>query len=52
MASPAGCARSDSEHKLGERSRKPMPAINVGVEFVMTATQVLDEGVPEADHLC
>lgn len=48
----AGYTRSDREHKLGERNREPMPAIDVGAKFVMTATQVLDEGVPGADHLC
>ena len=48
----AGGIRLDGGHKLGERSRKPMPAINVGAKLVMAATQVLDEGMPEADHLC
>jgi hypothetical protein len=37
--------RSDGEYKLGERSREPMPIIDVDAKFVMTATQVLDEGV-------
>ena len=46
----AGCVRSDGEHKLGERSRELMSAIDVSAKFVMTATQILDEGVPEADH--
>jgi hypothetical protein len=52
MASPPVAPRSDGEYQLGEGSREPMPGIDVGGQFVVAATQVLDEGVPRTDHLC
>jgi hypothetical protein len=44
------CARSDGERQLGERSREPMPRVNVGGKFVVAAANVLDKGMADADH--
>jgi hypothetical protein len=43
--------RSDDEGQLREGSRKPVPGIDVGGEFIVAAAQVLDEGMPRTDHL-
>ena len=44
------CDSSDGERELGERSREPMPRVNVGGQFVVAAANILDKGVAEADH--
>ena len=41
---------SDGAGEFGEGFRDPMPWSDVKAEFVMAAVQVLDEGVPCADH--
>jgi hypothetical protein len=41
---------SDGEDEFGEGLRDPMPRIDVGGQFVMTAVEILDEGVSRADH--
>lgn len=52
MASPPVAPGSDGECERGEGSREPMPRIDVGGKFVVAAAEVLDEGMPRADHLC
>ncbi len=49
MASPPVVPRSDDKGEFGEGGREPMPGIDVGGQFVVAVTQVLDEGVPRAD---
>ena len=41
---------SDGEDKFGEGLRDPMPRIDIKVEFVMAAAEILDEGVSRADY--
>ena len=41
---------SDGEDEFDEGLRDPMPRIDVGAKFVMTAVEILDEGVSRADH--
>ena len=41
---------SDGAGEFGEGFRDPMPWSDVKAEFVMAAVQVLDEGLPCADH--
>ncbi len=52
MASSPVAPRSDGECELTEGSGEPIPGIDVGGKFVVAAAQILDEGVPRADHLC
>jgi hypothetical protein len=42
-------AYSDGEDEFGEGLRVPMPWIDVGGQFVMTAVEILDGGVSHAD---
>jgi hypothetical protein len=44
------CDRSDGERKLGERSREPMPRVNVGGKLVVAAANILDKGMAGANH--
>jgi hypothetical protein len=41
---------SNSGGEFGEAVRDPVPRINVGAKFVVAAVEVLNEGVPCADH--
>jgi hypothetical protein len=41
---------SDGEDEFGEGLRDPMSWFDVGGQFVMTAVEILDEGVSRADH--
>jgi hypothetical protein len=41
---------SDGEGEFGEGLRDPMPRIDVGGQFVMTAVEILEEGVSRADY--
>lgn len=43
--------RLDGEGEFGEGLRDPMPRIDIKVEFVVAAVEVLDEGVSRADDL-
>ncbi len=49
MAGRCG-AVSDGVGEFGEGRREPMPWTDVHAEFVVTAEQILDEGVPGTDH--
>ena len=40
----------DSGSEFGEGVRDPVPRIDVGAKFVVAAVEVLNEGVPCADH--
>jgi hypothetical protein len=40
---------SDGGDEFGEGLRDPMPWIDAGAKFVMTAVEILDEGVSRAD---
>ena len=42
MASPPVAPRSDGECQLGEGSREPIPGIDIGSQFVVAATQVVE----------
>lgn len=42
---------SDGLRELGERCCEPEVGLGVDAEFVVAAADVLDEGVPGADHL-
>ncbi len=46
----AAVHRSDGEDEFGEGLRDPMPRIDVGAKFVMTAVEILDEGVSGTDY--
>ena len=41
---------SDGEDEFGEGLRDPMSWFDVGGQFVMTAVEILDEGVSRADY--
>jgi hypothetical protein len=41
---------SDGEDEFSEGLRDPMSWFDVGGQFVMTAVEILDEGVSRADH--
>jgi hypothetical protein len=41
---------SNSGSEFGEGMRDPVPRIDVGAKFVVAAVEVLNEGVPCADH--
>ena len=41
---------SDGEDEFGEGVRDPMPRIDVGGKFVMTAVEILEKGVSRADY--
>jgi len=43
---------SDGAGEFGEGLRDPMPRIDVGAKFVMTAVKILDERVSRTDHSC
>jgi hypothetical protein len=43
---------SDGAGEFGEGLRDPMPRIDVGAKFVMTAVEILDERVSRTDHSC
>ena len=45
-----GWPRSDGERELGERSREPVPWVNVGGKFVVAAANIWDKGVADAEH--
>jgi len=40
----------DSGSEFGEGVRDPVPRIDIGAKFVVAAVEVLNEGVPCADH--
>ena len=40
----------DGEGEFGEDHRKPIPEVDIGIDFVVAASEILDEGVPCADH--
>jgi hypothetical protein len=40
----------DSGSEFGEGVRDPVPRIDVGAKFVVAAVEVLNKGVPCADH--
>jgi hypothetical protein len=46
MASSPVAPRSDGECQLGEGSREPIPGIDIGAQFVVAATQVLEKACP------
>jgi hypothetical protein len=46
----AAVPSSDGEDEFGEGLRDPMPRVDIKAEFVMTAVEVLDEGVSRADY--
>ena len=41
---------SDGENEFGEGVEDPMPRIDVGDQFAMTAVEISDEGVSRADY--
>jgi hypothetical protein len=41
---------SDSGGEFGDGVRDPVPRIDVGAKFVVAAVEVLNKGVPCADH--
>jgi hypothetical protein len=41
---------SDDESKFGEDRRKPIPHTDINAKLVMTAADILREGVPCTDH--
>jgi hypothetical protein len=47
-----GMHSSDGEDEFGEGLRDPMPRIDVGGKFVMTAVEILEEGVSRAERSC
>jgi hypothetical protein len=42
--------QSDGDGEFSEGRREPMLPVGIHAEFVVAAAQVLDEGVPGADH--
>jgi hypothetical protein len=45
-------ARSDSAGEFGKDRCEPRPSVDIYAEFVVAATEVLDERVPGTDHPC
>jgi hypothetical protein len=43
---------SDGEDEFGKGVRDPMPRIDVGGQFVVTAMEVLHKRMPGTDHPC
>ncbi len=43
-------APGQTASQLDERSREPMPRVYVSGKFVVAATNILDQGVADADH--
>ena len=41
---------SDGEGEFGKDRRKPMPRVDIDAELVVAAADILDEGMPCADH--
>jgi hypothetical protein len=46
----AGAPRLDDESEFGEGRREPIPWVDIHAEFVMSAADVLHEGVSDANH--
>jgi hypothetical protein len=44
--------RLDGEGEFSEGRGESMPWFDIDTEFVVAAAEVLDEGVPGADHSC
>lgn len=42
--------RSDGKGKFDEGGREPMAQVGIDSEFIVAASEVLDEGVPSTDH--
>jgi hypothetical protein len=45
-------ARLDGVGEFAEDRRKPMPGLDIHAQFVVAATEVLNECVPGTDHSC
>ena len=46
----AAVRSSDGEGEFGEGLRDPMPRVGIDAEFIVTAVEILDEGVSRADY--